>query len=175
MSAQCRSSNPTITARIGGELGDQLEDGDEQPAVRRAVSSGDGRAGREPVVQRRERRRLGQQIRLRPADLAQQIGERRQRNGVAADVRGPPEVEGDAGARGALADDRRLADAGVTAHQHDRRQPVARIRDRALEDGQLGAPADEVRCGQAVVDDAAQYRVPRQPAWPVPTVTASRI
>ena len=29
-------------------------------------------------------------------------------------------------------------------------------------DGQLNAPADEVRCRQAVVDDAAKYRVIRQ-------------
>ena len=139
---------------VGGELGDQLEDGDEQPAVRRAVQFGDGRAGREPVLQRRQRRRVGQQIRLRPADLAEQIGERRQGNGVAADVRGPPEVQGDTGPRRALADDRRLADARVAADQHDRRQPVARVDDGALEHGQLRVPADEVRCRQAVVDDA---------------------
>ena len=130
------------------------------PPCGEPCSSGAAAAGCEPVLQRRERRRLAQQHRVRPPHLAQQIGEWRERDGVAADVRGPPQVQADAGTRRALADDRGLADAGVAADQHDRRQPVACIRDGALERGQLGAPADEVRCGQAVVDDAAQYRVP---------------
>ena len=111
------------------QLRDQLEDGDEQPAMRRAVQLGHGRPRSEPVLQRHECRRLAQELRVPPAHLAQQIGEWRQRNGVAADVRRPPQEQFDAGTLRALADDRGLADSGIAADQHDRGQPVARIRD----------------------------------------------
>ena len=51
--------------------------------------------------------------------------------------------------RAASRDDRRLADAGVAADEHDRGQPLARIRDRPFEDVQLRAPPDEVGSCQA--------------------------
>ena len=152
---------------INREMGDQFEYGDEQPSVRRVGLVGDNRAGCEPVAERRQIRRVGQQIRSRPADLAEEIGERDQGNGVAADVGGPPQVEGDIGSQRALAHDRRLADARVTAHQHDGRQPFACVDDHLLEDRQLRVSSNESLFWQAVTHDAVQYRVPstgRHPA-----------
>ena len=64
---------------ISREVGDQLEYGDEQPSVRRVGLVGGDRAGCEPMAERRQSRRVGQQVRSRPADLAEEIGERDQR------------------------------------------------------------------------------------------------
>ena len=90
---------------IGGQPADHVEDRDEQspgPSVdRRGV-----RGWVEPPSERGEVFRLVQQGRGGSANLAEQVGEGRQRDDVAADGHAPPEVESDPGPGGGLADER---------------------------------------------------------------------
>ena len=144
MSAQCRSSNATTTASSTGKASDQLEDGNEQPTPGYLGLVADHRVGCQPALQRGQVGGLDQQLRCGSADLAEQVGEGRQRNRVAADVRGSPQVQGDIGPRCAFADERRLADAGVTTDQQDRWKTPAGVDDRPVEQRQLGVPTDEL-------------------------------
>ena len=127
-----------------GKARDQLEDGNEQPALRDLGLVADHCVRSQPALQGGEVGGFDQQLRCGSADLAEQVGERRQRNRVAADVRRSAQVEGDIGARCALADDGCFADAGVTTDQQDRWKTSARVDDRPVEQRQLGAPTDEL-------------------------------
>lgn len=132
------------------EMADQLEYGSEQPSVRRVGQWRCARAGGEPL----SHPHLGEQARGGPTHLAKQIGDRRERDGVTADVRRATEVQPDTISPRRFADERRLPDAGVTGDEQHGRQPAARVRDGVAERGEFATPTNEVLSGQPVAEDA---------------------
>ena len=104
---------------IGAEVADHLEDRDEQAAWP-AIAGGRVRRGVEPPGERGEVLRFCEQVWAGASDLAEQVGERGERDDVAADGHAPPDVEVDAGSVGGFADQGRLADPGVAADEEDR-------------------------------------------------------
>jgi hypothetical protein len=77
------SGDDDLAARVVAEPGEQLEHCGEQAGIGRALGVEGGRACREPLVQPG---RLVQHGRPSPSELAEQVGERRQWDGVAAEV-----------------------------------------------------------------------------------------
>ena len=151
-------------AVIGRQMCDQVEHRNEQATFRGIGQVDGGRAGREPCAQRGEVRYVPKQLRLPAADLTEQIREGRQRNRVAADVRGPSGVERHTRSVCCLIEDRRLPDTCVTAHHHDRGQPSTGVNDRPFEGGQLRAPTHEVLGAQTVRHGDDQYRLRHGPS-----------
>ena len=128
---------------ISWQRPDELEDRAEQPARRRRCPGGSRRIRCRPVPQRGHRRSV-QRLRRRSPHVAHQLHQRRQRDHLAAHRHAPPHEQVSAGTAGALGDQRRLADAGVTADQQHPRTPLSGHVDDAVERRQLTAAPDEV-------------------------------
>ena len=127
---------------VSTEAGDELEQRREQRASRRPLGR---RARRDPVAQRRQgglRKRCG----ICSPNVAEQLGQRCQRDQLAAHRHASTDDQLCIGAPCSFGDECRLADACFTADEQHRRRALAGGRDRALESGQFVVAADEV-CG----------------------------
>ena len=128
---------------ISWQRPDELEDRAEQPARRRRCPGGSRRIRCRPVPQRCHRRSV-QRLRRRSPHVADQLHQRRQRDHLAAHRHAPPHEQVSAGTAGALGDQRRLADAGITTDQQHPRTAQPGNLDDAVERRQLTAAPDEV-------------------------------
>ena len=77
-------------------------------------------------------------------NVAEQVGQRRQRDQLAAHRNAPADDQLGAGAPGPFRDERRLADAGFTADEQHRGRALAGGRDGALEGSEFVVASDEV-------------------------------
>jgi hypothetical protein len=127
--------------RVPAEVGQDAEQRLEQSCLRVAAS----------VVEELVDRRHG----------AQRVDERRVGEDGAAELQAVPDEHarvGGGGTRLELADQPRLADAGLAGDERERREPVQRV----VEGPELGGPADERGAGHAAEHDVHDGPAPRR-------------